>query len=81
MMIPNMAKNAITMKKDMLVRSRAPHVPFLMRFFELTELFDFFGASFEYILDSRVGKFQRPLIVFSPRLTAHEWETRPRELS
>lgn len=50
MMIPNMAKNAMTMKKDMLVRSRAPQVLFLLRFFELPEFFDFFGASFEYIL-------------------------------
>lgn len=49
MMIPKTAKNAITMRKDMLVRSREPHVPFLLRFFEPPEFLLFFEDSFEYI--------------------------------
>lgn len=48
MMMPKTAKKVMTMRKDMLVRSREPHVPFLLRFFETPELF-FFDDSFEYI--------------------------------
>lgn len=48
-MMPNMAKKAMTMKKDMLLRSRDPHVPFLLLFFKLPELLLFLAGSFEYI--------------------------------
>lgn len=48
MMIPKMAKKAMTIRNDMLVRSREPHVPFLLRFF-VPEDFVFFEDSFEYI--------------------------------
>lgn len=49
-MMPKTAKNAMTMRKDMLVRSRDPHVPFLLRFLEApTALLLFFEDSFEYI--------------------------------
>lgn len=47
--MPKTAKKAMTMRKDMLVRSREPHVPFLLRFFEPPELLIFFDDSFEYI--------------------------------
>lgn len=49
-MIPNIAKKAMTIRKDMLVRSRDPHVLFLLRFLEVPLCFDFFVDSFEYIL-------------------------------
>lgn len=49
MIIPKMAKKAMTMRNDMLVRSRDPHVPFLLRFFEPPEVLLFFEDSFEYI--------------------------------
>lgn len=50
-MMPKIAKNATTMRKDMPARSRLPHLdlPFLVRFFEPLELLDFFDGSFEYI--------------------------------
>lgn len=48
-MIPKMAKNAITIRNDMLVRSLEPHVFFLLRFLELPEFLLFFDDSFEYI--------------------------------
>lgn len=49
MMMPNMAKNAMTMRKEKELRSREPQVPFLLRFFEAPELLTFFADSFEYI--------------------------------
>lgn len=49
MMIPKMAKKAMTIRNDMLVRSREPHVPFLLRFFAPPEDLVFFEDSFEYI--------------------------------
>jgi hypothetical protein len=47
--MPKMAKKAITIRNDMLVLSLAPHVPFLLRFFEPPVLLLFFEDSFEYI--------------------------------
>lgn len=52
MMIPKMAKKAMTIRNDMLVRSRDPHVPFLLRFFEPPEDLVFFEDSFEYIFST-----------------------------
>lgn len=49
MMMPKMAKKAMTIRNDMLVRSRDPHVPFLLRFFAPPEDLVFFEDSFEYI--------------------------------
>lgn len=49
MMMPKMAKKAMTIRNDMLVRSREPHVPFLLRFFAPPEDLAFFEDSFEYI--------------------------------
>jgi hypothetical protein len=48
-MIPKTAKKAMTMRNDMLVLSRLPHVPFLLRFFVDFARISFFEASFEYI--------------------------------
>lgn len=49
MIIAKMAKNAITMRNDIDVLSRDPHVPRLLLFLLLDEPFDFFTDSFEYI--------------------------------
>lgn len=49
MMMPNTAKNAITIRNDILVRSLEPHVPFLLRFFDDLARISFFDGSFEYI--------------------------------
>lgn len=61
MMIAKMAKNAITMRNDIDVRSRAPHVPLLLRFLPLPfdELLDFFEESFEYILSVHCSEDSR----------------------
>lgn len=50
MMIPKIAKNAMTIRKDMLVLSLEPHVPFLLRFFELPELLLFFKGSISTLI-------------------------------
>lgn len=55
MMMAKMAKNAITMRNDIDVRSRDPHVPRLLRFLPLLfddELLDFFDESFEYMFSA-----------------------------
>lgn len=58
-MMPKTAKNAMTMRKDILVRSRDPHVPFLLRFLEPpTELLLFFEDSFEYIFSQLSAAFR-----------------------
>lgn len=61
MMIAKMAKNAITMRNDIDVRSRAPHVPLLLRFLPLPfdEFLDFFDESFEYMLSVHCSEVSR----------------------
>jgi hypothetical protein len=51
MIIPKIAKNAITIRKDIDVRSRELQTFFLLLFLEPPEDFIFFGASFGYIID------------------------------
>lgn len=53
MIMPKTAKNAMTMRNDIEVRSREPHVALLLRFFKLPELLLFFEGSFEYIFPRR----------------------------